>query len=164
MAGKDGVNSIATLVDSVFDEGEAAEFSSDEQVGQRCFELRTEAWEIGGGRCLGHDHGDGADRALFGAQTVTDAFVGVDDARLAVNEREDIALWASLDTCSAADAGVGMDFGMLGARAIGEEGSTCSSSFGLRFLAAMADVVLQDEHANDEGGDEPADEGFHNLL
>ncbi len=67
----------------------------------------------GHGRRSHHDF-DRAHRARFGAETVADALLTVDQRGLPAQDLEHIALGTGGDAAAAADAPVGIDVGMLG--------------------------------------------------
>ena len=65
---------------------------------------------------VGHDHGDGADGTRLGAETMSDALVGVYDHGFAAEHGQDVALGTDGGASGATDAIVGINLRMLRVR------------------------------------------------
>src|SRR5260370_1314592 len=115
------VDAVAALVDGVLDERQAAQLADDKHVLDGGLKFRGQIGHVPAHARAGQDHGDGADRADFRAQTVADAFVAVHDNGFAAQHGQNIALGADHSAGRAADAIVGVDMRMLALRAIGTQ-------------------------------------------
>ena len=93
------VDTVAALIDRIFDQRKAAEFTDDEHARNSGLVFRRELRHVASHTGAGHDHRDGAHGAGIGAETVADAFVPVYDDGFAGDHRQDIAFRA--------DAGAG---------------------------------------------------------
>src|SRR5882762_3055650 len=120
-AAGDRVHAIATLVDRVLDERQAAKFSRDEHVGHGGLVRGTQLRHVGADVRTRHYDRDRADGTCLGAQAVADALVTVHDRGLARDHGEHVPLRADVHARAAADALRRVDVGVLGARPVGAE-------------------------------------------
>ena len=160
-ARSDGVNTIAALIDGVFDESEAAEFANDEHIFNGGLVGRRESGKTGSNAGAGENHGDGADGAGFGAKTVANAFVTIEDRGFTANHAEDIAFGADGGAGSATDAGVIVDVGMLRLRPVGTDFAFFGSGSGGSVFFLFGTEMEKEESGDDGGGDEKRDEVIH---
>src|SRR5581483_61316 len=118
---RNGIYALPALIDGILDQRESAEFADDEEIGEGSFVFWGECGHVGSHAGGGHHHGDGPDRAGFGAQAVSDAFVTVHDGSFAGEHGEHVAFRADRGTGGAADAVIGINVGVLRPGAVGEK-------------------------------------------
>src|SRR5205085_2792639 len=107
------IDTLAALIDSIFDQGQSAEFPDDEQILDTGLVFGRQIRDVGAHAGTGHDHGDGAHRTNFGAQAMTDAFVSINDDGFAAEHGEHITFRTNHGASRAADAVVGVNVRML---------------------------------------------------
>ena len=109
----DDVDAFPPLVDRVFDQCQAAEFSDDKQVGDARLVFWRQIREVGTYAGTRHHHGDGADRASFGADTMSNALMRIDDHRFAAEYSQHVAFGTHFRARAATDAVAGIDVRVL---------------------------------------------------
>ena len=155
---------IPALIHSVLDESEAAKFADDKKIRHAGLELRRQVGHVRGHAGAGHNHGDRADRARVGTQTVANALVSVDDDRLAPDHGQHVAFGADAGAGAAANAVVVVDVRMLRLGAFGKQFAFLRGLESTGFLLLQALKIDPDEEEGDQAADSVSDESIHGRL
>jgi len=161
--GSDRIDTVAALIDCVFDQSEATELSDDEQAGNCGFVIRRELRHVASHARAGHNHRDGSHGAGVGAEGVADTLVTVHDDGLAADHRQDITLRAHAGAGGAADAVIVVDVRVLRLRSVGIELALLRGLAGQSLPLLQASEVNRQKDEADDAADTEGKEGIHLL-
>ena len=158
------IDAISSLIHGILDQRESAELTRDEEVWYGGFVFRAEDRQVGTRAWLRHLHGDGAYRTLFGAKSMSDAFVCIHDCGFPVDDGKHIAFRASRNTGATTDALIAVDVWVLRSGPFRGDRPMLDLFASARLLALMIAPIAKHEERQHRTGDHPCQQSLHRLA